>query len=260
VAPSAVASKIDRLYALQLDEFTSSRNELARELRKAGEREEADRVKSLRKPTAAAWAVNQLARQERMNIHALLTAGERLRIAHRAVLEGKSADEVETARRAERRVIDALTNSAVKILREQGQQASESMLSAIRDTLHAAAVDSELGEQVRSGRLTREAQASGFGFELVPTTSLTATKVRGRTKADDDARERERRRNAAQKRLGEARNQLREAKERLRTSEKEAERVRRELGRAEGAVRNDEAALQRAEHAVTEAEKRLRGE
>ena len=50
----------DRLYALPPEEFTRARNQAERELRKAGEREQADQVKALRKPTAAAGAVNRL--------------------------------------------------------------------------------------------------------------------------------------------------------------------------------------------------------
>ena len=46
----------DRLYALPLEEFTAARNQAERELRQAGEREQADQVKALRKPSAAAGA------------------------------------------------------------------------------------------------------------------------------------------------------------------------------------------------------------
>jgi hypothetical protein len=47
---------IDRLYALPLGEFTRNRNQAERELRKAGQREQAEQVRALRKPTAAAAA------------------------------------------------------------------------------------------------------------------------------------------------------------------------------------------------------------
>jgi hypothetical protein len=51
---------IDRLYSLPLAEFTTARNDAERELRKAGQKKQAARVKALRKPTAAASAVNRL--------------------------------------------------------------------------------------------------------------------------------------------------------------------------------------------------------
>ena len=69
---------LDRLYQLPLSEFTSARNELARELRAQGEREKADEIKQLRKPTAAVWVVNQLARERPLDVQRLLNAGEAL--------------------------------------------------------------------------------------------------------------------------------------------------------------------------------------
>ena len=39
---------LDRLFQLPLSEFTSARNELAREMRAQGEREKADEIKQLR--------------------------------------------------------------------------------------------------------------------------------------------------------------------------------------------------------------------
>jgi len=55
---------VDALYGLPLDEFTPRRDELVKELRGAGKRDEAAWVKALRKPSATAWLVNQLARRD----------------------------------------------------------------------------------------------------------------------------------------------------------------------------------------------------
>lgn len=73
----------DRLYALPPEEFTAARNQAERELRKRGEREQADRVKALRKPNAAAGAVNQLVHSHHAEVEAFLQAAARL--ARRAV-------------------------------------------------------------------------------------------------------------------------------------------------------------------------------
>jgi hypothetical protein len=48
------------LYTLPLDDFIRARNSLAKQLADAGNSEEAQRVKGLRKPNVTAWAVNQL--------------------------------------------------------------------------------------------------------------------------------------------------------------------------------------------------------
>ena len=71
----------DRLYALSPEEFTQARNQAERELRKAREKEQADRVKALRKPTATAAAVNRLVREHRPEVDAFLAAAAGLRDA-----------------------------------------------------------------------------------------------------------------------------------------------------------------------------------
>ena len=47
--------EIDRLYQLPLDEFTDARNALAKAAGKNGAK-----VRGLRKPPVAAWAINQV--------------------------------------------------------------------------------------------------------------------------------------------------------------------------------------------------------
>src|SRR5438128_1632089 len=67
-------AQIDALYGLSLGEFTAERDALARRLRKEGDREGADAVKRLAKPSAAAWLVNQLARRHGGEMGELLDA------------------------------------------------------------------------------------------------------------------------------------------------------------------------------------------
>src|SRR5918995_1419014 len=74
----------EELYGLPPGEFTRARDERAKKLRKSGDREAADAVKALRKPTVAAWALDQLARQRGKELGRLLTAGEGLRGGARA--------------------------------------------------------------------------------------------------------------------------------------------------------------------------------
>lgn len=72
-------AEIDRLYATPLDEFVRERDELARRLNRAADREAGARVKALRKPTVGAWALNQTVRRRRAETDALLATGERMR-------------------------------------------------------------------------------------------------------------------------------------------------------------------------------------
>ncbi|MGH3046758.1 MAG: hypothetical protein ACRDNC_07110, partial [Gaiellaceae bacterium] len=130
--PADPDKQIDRLYTLPVDEFVERRNELARSLRKDGNREAANQVKGLRKPTVPAWAVNQLARREKMRVRGLLTAGERLRKAHEKLLGGGSPEALQRARDDERRAIGELAGAAETLLEEAGHPANEATLDRVR--------------------------------------------------------------------------------------------------------------------------------
>ena len=69
------------LYGLPIERFTEERNTLARELRREARRDEAAFVSKLRKPSLAAWAVNQLVRSQRSEISALYESGDALQRA-----------------------------------------------------------------------------------------------------------------------------------------------------------------------------------
>ena len=84
------APDVDALYKLPLTEFTASRNALAGRLKKSGRAEEAERVKALNKPSAPAWAVNQLFWRHRDRFDRLIAAGDRLRQAQASKLAGRS--------------------------------------------------------------------------------------------------------------------------------------------------------------------------
>jgi hypothetical protein len=150
--------EIDRLYGLPVEEFTAARNDLAKRLRAEGERAAPARVKELRKPTAAASVVNRLARGERMNMRALLTAGERLRNAQAKLLKGGAPSAVHKAADDERKALNGLLDAA----RRDG--ATEPVLRKVEQTLRAAAIDEEARELIKQGRLTEDLQPVGFGF------------------------------------------------------------------------------------------------
>ncbi|HEX7167328.1 MAG TPA: hypothetical protein VF230_10145 [Acidimicrobiales bacterium] len=152
---------IDRLYGAAPDEFIAARDSLAKELKAAGDKDGAATVKGLRKPTTAAWAVNQLARKHRKALDDLLDLGERLRKAQRAMMSGRAGGTAVKELSAERRkAVNALAGKAVKLLGASG----DAQRDAITATLDAAVVDEDAAELVGAGRLTKELPApSGFG-------------------------------------------------------------------------------------------------
>ena len=137
---------------------------MARELRKAGERERAGEVAALRKPSVAAWAVNQLVRTQRQPVADLLEAGDALRAAQDDVLAGRGdAQSLRAAVEHERAAVDALTDAARGLLSSEGNELSETIIERVSDTLHAAALDDEARSQVSEGRLERELRHVGLG-------------------------------------------------------------------------------------------------
>jgi hypothetical protein len=202
--------EIDRLYGLPLDRFTEARDTRIKELRSGGEREAADHLKKARKPTAAAWVANQLARNERMNVRALLTAGEQLREGQAELMRGGKADGLRRAEDSERRALTALLDAG------RGLADGDATLRKLESTLRAAAVDPEARELLERGRLTKELSASGFGLAGKP----------------DAAAERRKRD------LDKARSALQEAQKRAQTADREADKARKELLKAEEQLRS----------------------
>src|SRR3954465_7834102 len=152
--------RMDRLYDLPLSEFTSERNALAAELRASGDHEAAALVKALRKPSAAAWAVNQLVRADPDLVEALLGAGGELRQAHRQAASGRGAAQLRSAAEAERRAVDQLVGRAAVVL---GRAVTPALAESIRNSLHAASSDDGARERVRTGTLETELRPIGLG-------------------------------------------------------------------------------------------------
>ena len=156
---------VDDLYGLPFDRFVPERTALARELRSAGRREEAGEVAALRKPSVAAWAVNQLVRTQRRGVDELFEAGDALREAHDQVLGGRGdAGSLRTAVARERAAVDELIKVARGVLTGDGHELSPTIIDRVTDTLHAAALDDDARAQVGDGRLERELRQWGSGW------------------------------------------------------------------------------------------------
>ncbi|HEY7004090.1 MAG TPA: hypothetical protein VH281_07390 [Gaiellaceae bacterium] len=221
-----VDKEIDRLYGLPLGEFTKARDTRVKELRSGGEREAADHLKTARKPTAAAWAANQLARNERMNVRALLTAGEQLREGQAELMRGGKQDDLRRAEESERRALSALMDAG------RGIVDGDATLRKLEATLRAAAVDSEGRELLERGRLTKDLTPSGFGFAGMP-----APPKRRRSPAKDKEKAREQAAERHKRELAEARAALQDAQKRARAAQREAEKARKDVTKAEEQVR-----------------------
>ena len=218
----------DRLYALPPEEFTQARNQAERELRKTGEREQADQVKALRKPTAAAGAVNRLVREHRSEVDAFLAAAATLRDAQFA---GKG--DVASAGMAQREALEKLVSLG-----------SES----VRATLQVAAVDDDTARDLLAARVVREPEPAGFGTLLAhsdPKASATTSAAAGKRGAPAPARPDD----------SAARAQVQEAKKALAVAETEERRAKRRWSEAQRDREKAQAAVENAQRKLD----RLRG-
>ena len=110
----------DELYGLAPGEFTEARDALVKRLRADKERELANQVKGLRRPTVAAWALNRLIRNRRKDVGALLAAGEELREAQEQLVGGGDRSAFQRAAAKERELVAKLARNAASLAAEAG--------------------------------------------------------------------------------------------------------------------------------------------
>ena len=149
---------LDDLYGVDPDAFVAERKRLARELKDAGDEAAADAVAKTRKPTVAAWALNQLARKQRRDVDLLLDAGHRLRQAQEGVVGGADRAAFEQAQKTRTRGAAAPDAAGVGAARRRVVAGA----SQISSTLRTAAVSEEGRELLARGRFTAPLESEGF--------------------------------------------------------------------------------------------------
>jgi hypothetical protein len=170
-----IAEVADELYSLSPAEFTAARDQRARDVRAAGQRELSAEIKKLARPTASAWLVNQLARRAPDELTRLFDVGEALHEAQRT-LAGDRLRELSSQRR---QVVADLLPVAAALAEDAGQPASAAVLGEVRATLEAALADPQAGDAVRSGHLTKALAYAGLGeVDLTAALALPAGTAR----------------------------------------------------------------------------------
>jgi hypothetical protein len=128
------------LYALPPEAFTAARNRLAKELKSAGNADDAAIVAKLRRPRLAEWALNRLSREDTDVVGRLATAIVEAQRAQSAAIGGDAAD-LREATNELRRSTSAATDAAVRMLSSDGGngEAQRNDLTAILRELIGAA-------------------------------------------------------------------------------------------------------------------------
>src|SRR5680860_366355 len=105
---------LDELYGVTPDDFMAVRNALRDRLREAGEADAAKELARARRPTTAAWALNQLAREHSDLVEDVLDQTRELEAVQAGARPGH-ADEVREAMTARRQALSAAADAAVAI-------------------------------------------------------------------------------------------------------------------------------------------------
>jgi hypothetical protein len=160
MATESVQAALERIYAVPREEFVAARGAAVKELKAAGDGEAAALVGSARKPTVAAWAVNQLHRRERKRLERFLGLADELEAAQRALIEGGDRDSFTDAGEAFRKALNDLVERAARLVEKAGGKRGAALEERVESTLNAAASDPEARELVAGGRLDRERSAT----------------------------------------------------------------------------------------------------
>jgi hypothetical protein len=233
---ATIDDEIDALYAGPLSGFTDARNALAK---RGGTR--AAEIRTLAKPNAAAWAVNQLFWHARPVFDALVEAAQAKRDAVVRQLGGKAADAA-SAETRHRAALEKAVAAATGLLTAAGDPASPATLEAVRQTLDAVPSPDV------NGRLTRPLEA--VGFSMLSSLMTSAGGVRHtRAPADVVVMKRPAREDtASSKKAAEAARRASEERKRERA------KVARAFDAAKAREREATSAFTRAKRAVDKAE------
>lgn len=249
------------LYELDPADFTAERDRRAAEARGQGDRDTARSIKALRRPSAAAWAVNLLARHQPDQLARLIDLGAQLRDAQ-AQLDG---DELRGLIRQRQQVVAAVGAETRRLAAERGRPISDVAERQVDETLDAALADADAAAAVTTSRLVRALQHHGMdrvdlaGAVAGSVTGLVTGPVIGpaagaspagpdptREKTGEPAgRETTRRDDIAEAagRLGEAEAELQQAQNSLDATERELRRAHQHLDAANDEIRSLEIRL-----------------
>ena len=262
---SGLEEALDELYGVAPDDFMTARTALRDRLREAGQAEAAKELAGARRPTTAAWALNQLAREHAELVDGVLDETRELEAAQEHARPGQ-ADEVREAMAARRQALVAAADAAVTIAARITEKA-DNHREAIIATLEAGSLDDDGAAALRTGRHVRDTPGrAGFPASSAqkraprrrrpaPSKEPAAVNVGERegaraalVAAEEEARD-------AGARANDGAAAAREAEERIATAETALDQAQTNLRNAKSAARDARAAAQELRRAADAAAK-----
>lgn len=210
----------DQLYALPPDEFIARRDEFVRSAKADGDQARAAAVAAFRKPATSAWLANQLIRERRRDVTALLDLGDALREAQ-ARLEGEQLRDLSLRRRE---AVSGLVRQARQLAVRLGRPVGDEVGRQLEEILEAALASPDVAKQFEAGRLTTAVQRSGGFASTAPDLRAVPPSTRGDRKPQAAPPDK-----AAQDKLDEAAEAARAASRELTTRVSERDAIAAEV-------------------------------
>jgi hypothetical protein len=251
VLPSMdLESELDRLYGDKGATFVAERNKLSKALRLAGNREAADEIGRLPRPTPIAWAVNQLHFRSNDLLATLRETGIELRRAQEGAVP---AAEFATRKRAHHQALSAATERALGFIQED-QQPNAGLRRRVEMTLNlwSAAADDV---SPPPGRMSAELEP--LGFDALTEVARAAPRHLQRQAATLEDREKETRVAAAKATLDAATQEVRRLDGEAKAARATAVRAERDCDDAEARAVQARCTRDAARHTASEVEARL---
>lgn len=144
------------LYALPFDEFVAARTAAAKDAA-ASNKTLAQAIRTLPKPSVAAWTINMLAHHNPDAVQRLRTLGQTMQEAQ-ASLDAAALRELAKERR---KLLGTAVGEARLAAEKQGRKISGAVATEVEATLRAATADLAAGAAIESGLLLRGLSADG---------------------------------------------------------------------------------------------------
>lgn len=248
VAMTELERVADELYGETPAEFTMARNGRSAAARKDGDRELAEQIRKLAKPSPAAWLVNLLARNDADGVEELASLGASLREAQ----ERLDRTALTALGRTRRGLIATLAARAGELAGALGHPPTAAVRGEVEQTLLAATADADAADAIRSGRLLRS--LATVGFDPVDLTDAVAAPGAPRPSAkapgipDSSAAEED----------GDARRELADAKQEAKDAERLVAGATAELAEVDARVSAAHQERARLSAELSDLEERLR--
>jgi hypothetical protein len=160
------------LFSLDPNEFVAARDRLARDLRAAGDKEQAAAVKALRRPSVPLWALNRVAQDDAQAAEDLLAAAANARAAQDDVLAGGDGRALRDALVRFRSASAAVARGARQVIEASGR-ASAPHERDIDSMLGSMGASDELDAPFRAGELIAPTTEADSGDDLLAALSAS---------------------------------------------------------------------------------------